>query len=94
MSREDCDYVIDRALATGGLDSDGNPTLHVKGTRDEIIGQIMEIAGGWGQPMTRNEATRVVYKAIAKRSWPWLWIWIALGAAIGAFIGARITGVI
>ena len=31
MSREDCDYIIDRALATGGLDSAGVPTIHVRG---------------------------------------------------------------
>jgi hypothetical protein len=65
MSREDCDYVIDKCLATGGLDSDGNPTLHVKGTREEIVRQIMETAGAWGQPMTRQQAEGRADAAIA-----------------------------
>jgi hypothetical protein len=65
MSREDCDYAIDRALATGGLDSAGNLAFHVKGTREEIVGQIMETAGAWGHPMTREQAEAKADAAIA-----------------------------
>jgi hypothetical protein len=56
VSREDCDYAIDRALATGGLDSAGNIIFPVKGTREEIVDQILERAGNWGHPMTREQA--------------------------------------
>jgi hypothetical protein len=53
MSREDCDYAIDRALATGGLDSGGNIIFPVKGTREEIVDQILERAGNWGPDNAR-----------------------------------------
>ena len=59
------DYAIDKCLATGGLDSAGNLTFHVKGTREEIVGQIMETAGAWGQPMTHEQAGGRADAAIA-----------------------------
>jgi hypothetical protein len=84
MSREDCDYAIDRALAAGGLDSGGNLAFHVKGTREEIVGQIMETAGAWGHPMTRDQAKAKAKAdaAIAGQSGPWFWLSVVIGAAI------------
>ena len=40
MKREDADYLIDKALATSGLDSAGNLAFPVKGTREEIVVRI------------------------------------------------------
>jgi hypothetical protein len=81
MSREDCDYAIDRALATGGIDSAGNLAFPVKGTREEIVGQIMETSGAWGRPMTREQAKAKADAAIAGPG-PWFWLSVVIGAAI------------
>ncbi len=48
MTREDADYAIDKALATGLLDSSGGLNFTAKGTRDEIVAQIVERAAAWG----------------------------------------------
>jgi hypothetical protein len=48
MKKADCDYVIDKSLATGGLDSNGNLHFTVKGTADEMALQIIEIGALWG----------------------------------------------
>ena len=47
MTRDEADYIVDKALATGGIDSAGNLAFPVKGTREEIVGQIIEIAAAW-----------------------------------------------
>lgn len=95
MTKDEAAYIVDKALATGGLDSAGNIIFPVKGTREEIVGQIMETAAAWGQPMTRQQAEARTDAAIAaKHSWPWRGTAIALGAAMGALFAARIAGVI
>jgi hypothetical protein len=65
MTRDEADYIVDKALATGGLDSAGNLCFAAKGTREEIVGQIMETAGAWGQPMTSEHAEGRADAAIA-----------------------------
>jgi hypothetical protein len=65
MNREDADYLIDKALATGGLDSAGNLAFPVKGTREGIAEQIIETAGAWGIPMTSEQAQDKADAAIA-----------------------------
>ena len=49
MTKEDANYVIDKALATGLLDSNGNLNFLMHGTREEIITGILTTAKAWGQ---------------------------------------------
>lgn len=57
----DADYLIDKSLATGALDSAGNLCFAAKGTREEIV----ERASNWGHPMTREQAKARADAAIA-----------------------------
>lgn len=61
----DADYLIDKSLATGALDSAGNLCFAAKGTREEIVEQILERASNWGHPMTREQAKARADAAIA-----------------------------
>jgi hypothetical protein len=84
MSRDAAgNYVIDKCLATGGLDSAGNLAFPVKGTREEIVGQIMEIAAAWGRPMPREKAEKMAYAATTS---PWPWLPVLVSTAIWAAI--------
>jgi hypothetical protein len=49
MTKEDANYAIDKALATGLLDSNGNLNFHMHGAREEIITSILTTAKAWGQ---------------------------------------------
>ena len=70
MTKEDADYVIDKALATGLLDSNGNPNFLMHGTREEIITGLLTTAKAWGQLMTCDQAERIADRAIRKARWP------------------------
>jgi hypothetical protein len=55
MTKDDANYYIDKALATGLLDSKGDLDFKVKGeTRDECIEQIIEIATMWNKADDRR----------------------------------------
>ncbi len=72
MTREQCDYLIDKAHATGA-DSAGDLTFHLKGSREEIIQGILERSAAWNMPMTRAKAERLTDRAIRdirRRKWP------------------------
>jgi hypothetical protein len=60
-------YVVDKALATGAIDSNGDINFHMRGTREEIIDGMMATSKAWGSPMTRADAMRQVSREIA---WP------------------------
>ena len=49
MTKEDANYAIDKALATGLLDSNGNLNFLMHGTREEIITGVLTTAKAWGQ---------------------------------------------
>ena len=83
MTRDEADYIVDKALATGGIDSAGNLAFPVKGTREEIVWQIMEIAAAWGRPMPREKAEKMAYAATAS---PWPWLPVLVSTAIWAAI--------
>ena len=70
MTKEDADYYIDKALATGLLDSNGNLNFHMRGTREEIIAGILTTAKAWGQLMTCDQAEQLADRAIRKARWP------------------------
>jgi len=46
----DANYLIDKALAAGVLDANGDLDFKVKGTRDECIEQIIETSAMWESP--------------------------------------------
>ena len=56
VTQKQADSIIDRALASGTLDSEGALTLRVKGTREQIIAQILEVCEFWNEPMSRAKA--------------------------------------
>jgi hypothetical protein len=56
MTKTDADYFIDKALALGVLDREGNLGFKVKGSRDGCIETIEATAASWGKPLTRVEA--------------------------------------
>ena len=70
MTKEDADYYIDKALATGQLDSNGNLNFRMRGTREEIITSILTTAKAWGQLMTCDQAEQLADRAIRKARWP------------------------
>src|SRR5208283_554476 len=70
ITKEDADYCIDKALATGLLDSNGNLNFHMRGSREEIITGILTTAKAWGQLMTCDQAERIADRAIRKARWP------------------------
>jgi hypothetical protein len=82
MTKTDCDYFIDKALALGVLDGQGNLGFKVKGSRDECIETIVATAASWGKPLTREEAGRKFDDVIDQRQYRrHLWfIAIALNA--------------
>ena len=70
MTKEDADYYIDKALATGQLDSNGNLNFRMRGTREEIIDGILTTAKAWGQLMTCDQAEQLADRAIRKARGP------------------------
>jgi hypothetical protein len=48
-TKEEANYIIDKALAGGLLDANGNLNFRAKGTKAEIIIEIDGLAKAWGQ---------------------------------------------
>jgi hypothetical protein len=69
LTREDADYLIDKALASGLLDSSGDLNFHMRGTREEIIDGMMATEKAWGSPLSRAEAASIADKAIRWQRW-------------------------
>ena len=92
MTKEDADYAIDKALATGLLDSNGALNFRMRGTREEIIAGILTTAKAWGQLMTCAEAERLTDRAIrgmrTRRVISWLMM--ANAVVVGATAGIAI----
>jgi hypothetical protein len=64
MTREDSDYAIDKALATGLLDSSDGLNFTAKGfTSEEVAAQIIERSTAWGQSVSRDDALRLAPRA-------------------------------
>jgi hypothetical protein len=69
LTREDADYAIDKALASGLLDYSGGLNFTAKGfTREEVAAQIIERSTAWGQPVSHDEALRMASRGI-RRIW-------------------------
>ena len=76
MTRAEADSCIDKALASGALDSNGIFTFRVKGTREQIVEQILQVCELWNEPMTRAKAEAKADAAIwamrSQRVFAWL----------------------
>jgi hypothetical protein len=92
MTKEDANYTIDKALATGLLDSNGNLNFHMRGTREEIIAGILTTAKAWGQLMTCVEAERLTDRAIRgiRTRRVIFWLMMAIAVVVGATVGIAI----
>jgi len=90
MTRKEADSCIDKALASGALDSNGIFTFRVKGTREQIVKQILEVCELWNEPMTRVKAEAkadVAIRAIrGQRVFAWLSWAISILAVILALL--------
>jgi hypothetical protein len=92
ITKEEADYCIDRALATGALDRNGTLRLIAKGeTPEEAISNAIEAAAAWGETLTRSEAERLV---IDKRRHlgPIAWTLIAAAALVAVQIAVSVWG--
>ena len=69
LTDEDANYKIDRAVAMGEPDA-GGPTLHLVGSREEIIAGILDSAEKFGLPVDRNSAEKITDQAI-RNIWAW-----------------------
>jgi hypothetical protein len=67
LTDEESNYLIDRALAIGAIDSNGDLNFHMRGTRVEIIDGMMATAKAWGSPISRAKAARITDKEIRRR---------------------------
>ena len=92
LTKEDANYAIDKALATGLLDSNGNLKFHLRGTREEIITGILTTAKAWGQLMTCAEAERLTDRAIRgiRTRRVIFWLMMAIAVVVGATVGIAI----
>ncbi|MGO9238166.1 MAG: hypothetical protein ACLP4V_30255 [Methylocella sp.] len=80
IGKDEADYFIDKALATGAIDSNGDLVFHIRGTREEIVGRMMASARAWNMPMSRAEAERRTDAAIAASTRPQRVGWFLIGA--------------
>ena len=70
--KEQCDYLIAKALAAGALDRNGEPIVHVHGDRTQCVEQIVEASAWWGSPMTHAQAGVLFDQAMRRRRMLWL----------------------
>jgi hypothetical protein len=90
MSRERANYIVNKTLAVATFDERSGITFRLRGNRDAVISQMCEVMSLWDFPMTAEEATRIVDRAIAARSWfsRRFW-WIIAGTRLVRFAHAR-----
>jgi hypothetical protein len=87
IAKDEAEYLIDKSLAAGLLDSNGDLNFVVKGeSRVQCVQQIQAIAETWGQPLSLGAAERKFDDAWAKGPpWKW-WQWFAIGMLIGLIL--------
>lgn len=96
MTRKRCDYLIDQAFATGVLDSSGDLNFNMRGSREEIIAEILERCAEWNMPMTRVRAERLTDRAIhdiRRRQWSWI-MWLAILVILAVAVVVAIVAAI
>jgi hypothetical protein len=96
ITRKRCDYLIDKALATGVLDSSGELKFNMRGSREEIIAGILERCAVWNMPITRVRAEHITDRAlrdIRRRQCSWI-MWIAILSILAVTILVAIIAVI
>ncbi len=86
LTREEADSCIDKALASAALDSDGIFTFRVKGTREQIVEQILKVCELWNEPMTRAKAEAKADAAIRAIRGQRVFAWLSWAISILAII--------
>ena len=67
MTKEEADYCIDKALATGLLDSAGDLNFKATGfNAEEIAAEIVTVTAAWGHAVSHEDALRMAEQAIRK----------------------------
>jgi len=88
LAEAKADYLIDNGLATGR-----RLNVMTKGTRNEIIAEIMDWSATWGSPLSREQAEAKADQTIkaARPRWGWpilfmivaiLWVWFIASAIV------------
>jgi hypothetical protein len=83
MAKDEADYLIDKALATGLLDSAGDLNFKATGfDAEEIAAEIVTVTAAWGHAVSHEDALRMASQAIGKidrRRMLWtVWITVAV----------------
>jgi len=95
MTKDEADYCIDKALATGLLDGNGYLNFVAKGfTADELAAQIVEMTTTWGHAVSHEDAMRIAKQAIRKIDRRRLWkamLWAA-GTTVAVLAGLVALG--
>jgi hypothetical protein len=86
MTRAEADSCIDKALASGALDSNGIFTFRVKGTREQIVEQILQVCELWNEPMTRAKAEAKADAAIRAIRRQRVFAWLSWAISVLAII--------
>lgn len=64
VTQEQADAFIDSAISSGMLDAEGTLTFRVKGSREQIVAQILEVCELWNEPMTKARAEAMAISAV------------------------------
>jgi hypothetical protein len=65
LTKTDCDYLIDKGLATGQIDSAGGVHFKAVGfTAEEVAAEIEQTAAIWGQPVAHTDALKMAANGI------------------------------
>jgi hypothetical protein len=75
-----------KALASGALDSNGIFTFRVKGTREQIVEQILQVCELWNEPMTRAKAEAKADAAIRAIRRQRVFAWLSWAISVLAII--------
>ena len=86
VTQEQADAFIDNAISSGMLDSEGTLTFRVKGSREQIVAQILEVCELWNEPMTKARAEAMAISAIKATRGQRLSVWLSKAILILAII--------
>jgi hypothetical protein len=93
LSKEYCNYKIDKAFALGEIDANGNPIVHGRGTNaEEVARDIITKSAEWGAGVSYEEALRTANEGIRRidnASWTnWAIVAVLVGGFMLIFWGA------
>lgn len=86
VTQEQADAIIDSAISSGMLDAEGTLTFRVKGSREQIVAQILDVCELWNEPMTKARAEAMAISAIKATRGQRLSVWLSKAILILAII--------